>query len=67
MTKNCSLVFLYLRLGGALQGTIAHINNNSTIDSTYYKHTITFRVITLIFKDMFSLRHYESDFLKWQN
>ena len=46
MIKNCFLVFLYL--GGALQGTIAHLNNNSTIDNTYYKHTITFRVITLM-------------------
>ena len=54
-------MFLYLR--GALQGTFAHINNNSTIDNTY-KHTIIFRVITLFFKDMSTLRHFISAFLK---
>ena len=62
MTKKCFLMFLYL--GGALQGTFAHINNNSRIDNTYHKHTIIFRVITLFFKDMSTLRHFESDFLK---
>ena len=50
---------MFLYLGGALQGTFAHINNNS-----YHKYTITFRVITLIFKDLSTLRHFESDFLK---
>ena len=50
MTKIVFLMFLYQ--GGALQGTVAHINNNSRIDNTYHKHTITFRVITLFFKDM---------------
>ena len=53
MTKNCFLMFLYL--GGALQGTFSHINNNSGIDNTYHKYTITFRVITLIFKDLSTL------------
>ena len=62
MTKNCFLMFLYL--GGALQGTFANINNNSRIDNTYHKYTITFRVINLIFKDLSTLRHFESDFLK---
>ena len=62
MTKNCFLMFLYL--GGALQGTFAHINNNSRIDNTYHKYTNTFRVITLIYKNMSTLRHFESDFLK---
>ena len=42
----------------------SHINNNSRIDNTYHKETITFRVITLIFKDLSTLRHFESDFLK---
>ena len=62
MTKNYFLMFLYL--GGALQGTFAHINNNSRIDNTYHKYTITFCVITLIFKDLLTLRHFENDFLK---
>ena len=63
MTKNCFLMFLYL--GGALQSTFAHINNNFRIDNTYHiKHTITFHVITLIFKDLSTSRHFESDFLK---
>ena len=50
MTKKNILMFLYL--GGAfyLQGTVAHINNNSRVDNTYHKHTITFPVITLFFK-----------------
>ena len=62
MTKKCFLMFLYL--GGALQlqGTVAHINNNSRIDNAYHKHTIIFRVITLFFTDMFTLRQIESDF-----
>ena len=54
---------MFLYLGGALQGTFAHININSRIDNTY-KYTITFCVITLIFKDLSTLRHFESDFLK---
>ena len=33
--KLFSDVFLYL--GGALQGTFSHINNNSRIDNTYHK------------------------------
>ena len=62
MTKNCFLMFLYL--GGALQGTFAHINNNSRINNTYHKYTITFRVITSIFKDLSTLRYFQGDFLK---
>ena len=60
MTKNCFLMFLYL---GALQGIFTHINNNSRTDKTYHKYTITFCVITLIFKNLSTLRHFESDFL----
>ena len=33
--QNFFLMFLYL--GGALQGTFSHINNNSRIDNTYHK------------------------------
>ena len=62
MTKNCFLMFLYL--GGALQGTFAHIKNNFRIDNTYHKYTISFCVITLIFKDLSTLQHFENDFLK---
>ena len=62
MTKNCFLMFLYLE--GALQGTFAHIKHNSRIDDTHHKYAITFRVITLIFKDLSTLRHFERDFLK---
>ena len=62
MTKNSFLMFLYL--GGALQGTFAHLKNNFRIDNAYHKYTITFRVITLIFKDLSTLQHFESDFLK---
>ena len=55
---------MFLYLGGALQGTFAHIKNNFRIDKTYHKYTITFRVIILIFKDLSTLQHFESDFLK---
>ena len=61
MIKKCLLMFLYL--GGALQGTFAHINNNFRIDNTYHKPTIILRVIALFLKDMSTLRHFESDFL----
>ena len=40
------------------------INNNFIIDNTKHKHTIILRLITLFFKDMSTLRHFESDFLK---
>ena len=58
MTKNSFLMFLYL--GGALPGTFAHIKHNSRIDNTYniYHLSITFCVITLIFKDLSTLRHF---------
>ena len=62
MTKISFLMFLYL--GGALQGTFANINNNTRTENTYHKYTITFRVVTLIFKDLSTFRHFESDFLK---
>ena len=62
MTKNCFLMFLYL--GGALQGTFAHIKHNNRIDDTYHKYAITFCVITLIFKDLSTLQHSERDFFK---